>query len=458
MEDWEVILDAERINVKQYGALGNGVTDDTAAIQKAVNDCISNKGSVLVFPFATYKITAPIIITKATKIYIEGNGSVIKGNRHDLFRIEDTTHFHVHRLFYELPASGGTVRFLRGIRMSYVSLIDCHVKNGALAFFLSAYDGTPIDYNDKSFWNQFIRLARCTASAAYLADNIVMCQKANNVVIEQCLLEKGTGDGIKFNGGDCENLYIAYNEIRYMDGDGVDMFGSGRYLHIHDNYFNNISGYPANLKLSGDENNQGGTTFKAWFVNNRVENNALALGLANGKNILVQGNIFKANGIDPKDGTKYSHLIHVSESAEDIRFIDNDFFENNAKQSVITFEQVGTGMDLYSLVQGNRFRKNTSPYQVYLGKSDSTANRRFDINNNLFDGIPDKAIVVQITKGSVAIRNNRFINGKDAIRIMTLTAPSKVFALGNISEVTGSNISNSTKVKVFEADNSWNFS
>ena len=445
------------LNVRDYGAKGDGVANDTSAIQAALNDAVKGIGTVVLLPFGTYRITAALTITGGNRIFVEGDGSVIQGGREDLFRVQDTANFQVSHLTYDTPTTQGVARFFRGIRITNATLFDCHMKNGALAYFLGTYDGDPIDYTDKTFWNSFIRLEKCTATGSYLVDNLVMCQKTNNIVIDQCLLEKGTGDGVKFNGGDSENLYLTHNEIRYMTGDGVDMFGSGRYLHINDNYFHHVRGYPANLKLSGDQANQDGSTFKAWFVNNRVENNALGLGLANGKNILVQGNIFKQNGVDPVDGTKYSHMIMVDESAEDIRFIDNDFFQNDTKQAVISLEQMGQGMNLYTLVQGNRFRGNTAPALISIGKSESTANRMIDIEGNLFDTMTGRAVQVQINRGSVAIKNNRFLNGPEAIRISTLGVNAEVVVAGNKSEVSGAPLVNSTTSAQVEHDNSWNY-
>lgn len=48
-------LDSKIISVKGYGAVGDGVTDDTAAIQTAVNT-----GKAIYFPEGTYKITTQI--------------------------------------------------------------------------------------------------------------------------------------------------------------------------------------------------------------------------------------------------------------------------------------------------------------------------------------------------------------------------------------------------------------
>ena len=63
---------AQYISVKDFGAVGDGVHDDTAAIQAALN---TNSGNVSVyFPKGVYKITATILIpqNRATKMYGDG--------------------------------------------------------------------------------------------------------------------------------------------------------------------------------------------------------------------------------------------------------------------------------------------------------------------------------------------------------------------------------------------------
>lgn len=67
----------ESVSVKDFGAVGNGVTDDTAAIQAAVNACSNNVGygtPALYLPSGVYKITAPIV-PPGYFIHIYGDGS-----------------------------------------------------------------------------------------------------------------------------------------------------------------------------------------------------------------------------------------------------------------------------------------------------------------------------------------------------------------------------------------------
>jgi hypothetical protein len=53
-------------NVKSYGAVGNGSTDDTTAINKAIADAAANGSGIVYFPKGIYKITSTINV---------GNGS-----------------------------------------------------------------------------------------------------------------------------------------------------------------------------------------------------------------------------------------------------------------------------------------------------------------------------------------------------------------------------------------------
>lgn len=78
---------AQTVSVKDFGAVGDGVTDDAAAIQDAINAIISIGGGTLYFPATDdfYRVTASLVIdysgafyatnTHNRKIHIVGDGS-----------------------------------------------------------------------------------------------------------------------------------------------------------------------------------------------------------------------------------------------------------------------------------------------------------------------------------------------------------------------------------------------
>lgn len=66
------------VSVKDFGAVGNGVANDTAAIQAAITYVQDNGGGDVFFPAGTYKITAKISVTKPNvRLFGTGDGSLI---------------------------------------------------------------------------------------------------------------------------------------------------------------------------------------------------------------------------------------------------------------------------------------------------------------------------------------------------------------------------------------------
>ena len=63
-------------SVQTFGALGDGVVDDTAAIQNAIN---STQSGTLVFPAGTYNIHSPLILRSGVTYQAQGS-AVLKGN------------------------------------------------------------------------------------------------------------------------------------------------------------------------------------------------------------------------------------------------------------------------------------------------------------------------------------------------------------------------------------------
>lgn len=72
---------SELVSVKDFGAVGNGVTNDSPAIQAALNYLGSRKGGRLYFPQGDYNLVTPIQMPAVNlKLYGDGRGSRLFSN------------------------------------------------------------------------------------------------------------------------------------------------------------------------------------------------------------------------------------------------------------------------------------------------------------------------------------------------------------------------------------------
>jgi hypothetical protein len=98
----------EIVSVKDYGAKGNGTTDDTSAIQSAINAVFSHAGGALYFPNGTYRISSKLVIPVSSGWRIFGesrHGARIKqytANTQILSLEGDNTHsWAIENLYFE---------------------------------------------------------------------------------------------------------------------------------------------------------------------------------------------------------------------------------------------------------------------------------------------------------------------------------------------------------------------
>jgi hypothetical protein len=102
----------ESVSVKDFGAVGDGVTDDTAAIQAAINS-LANGGALSFVGGVTYKVTAPIVVPPTlTGCVFLGNGATIRAyhNGDGLVMIATNQNYSRHKV-YDLTIKGPNVSY-----------------------------------------------------------------------------------------------------------------------------------------------------------------------------------------------------------------------------------------------------------------------------------------------------------------------------------------------------------
>lgn len=71
-------LDIIFANVTEYGAKGDGVTDDTTAIQSALAACQAS-GGIVYFPVGSYLVTASLLFYSNTTLWFEPEATILQG-------------------------------------------------------------------------------------------------------------------------------------------------------------------------------------------------------------------------------------------------------------------------------------------------------------------------------------------------------------------------------------------
>ena len=123
----------QTVSVKDFGAIGDGTTDDTTAIQDTIDYLEANGGGVVFIPAGTYKITSSISITWPNVTDQSSNGRVtIQGEGSGITIISD------------YRSSTGNINADSSLIIDFSGHTDAHLTAGS-NWFLAAIGGFAIN-------------------------------------------------------------------------------------------------------------------------------------------------------------------------------------------------------------------------------------------------------------------------------------------------------------------------
>ena len=391
------------VSVKDFGAVGDGVADDTAAIQAAVN-AAQITGQSVYLPAGTYLVTSvngsgAINISAGIEMFGDGAGTIIKlksgATGFVIYGYNAAVFSGLHlRDFVVDGNSVATAQLDAGLvqilNASDFILDNLTVKNGTRASAPAGINGIAIADTASNITSGTIQncvIENCSKGLLNWTSN------ARNGLIQGNILRNAVGNGLapglQINGG--QNVKVIGNSIYGNEGSGVliGTDGSGNAPrfpviignHIYGNGTGSLEG--AGIKLVRGF----GTVFgRVIIANNHIYENGVnasdhGIVLADDANVSILGNYIYKN--------KFGAIAMGGSVStfQDVLIEGNTFDSNNQanNSSVGIIYAIGTVSDVK--ITNNRFVDRQSPstmhYPIYTSSGTFT---RWTVSDNTYWG------------------------------------------------------------------------
>lgn len=371
---------AEIISVKDYGAVGDGTTDDSAAIQNAIDDVL---GRVLFFPAGTYLIESPITAISLSNFAIVGQDKSAV-----TIKCDGTTPFASIPLDFQsctnFSISGITFDQNNNASLTATFPLIRYVSSDQAAF-----------QNNKIINHTFIGLAVDSCTNFYIKQNYIRKTAQANT--------------------------INYN-INVSSSVSVSEFG-----YVQNNYVENsgIGAVGSDIVISG--NTCQGTKYGAGIATFSLGGSGTTPGNFYGRYTIQSNTCINANGTDI-DGFKCCGMeiagpqsliqnnVSYGNDGEGIRLFayqsicSGNIVYNNGKGLAGTYTQGGivtfwsavdpTYSASYSLIEGNHCFDTGGGTQLYGYAEQSTSLTGMQITGNNFDNNVTGPWLLAVTSGN----------------------------------------------------------
>ena len=365
----------ESVSVKDFGAVGDGVTDDTAAIQAAIDALTSG---TIYFPSGTYAMQSSVALD--SNITLLGNeGATLKAtaSMSEMVTATDKTNIAVKNIKFDAN-NNVSAYCLYIIGSEFVTVADNHFVNWKYALGIRSNGSTRSAYVDvlrnqitdpgtPAIYPIFISAATSDAfidRVRVIGNNVVGVTGAysasNNKTADQITLHQVdnfiVADNISVNGGEngmsitrlCQNGIISNNFVANCDGHGIQAGSALIYARLNSggtDFGLDSACTIGSINLTTDKN----FTYLAssdWWSFDNVTGGKPAVGdtitetstsvtrtiqaIVFASNMNVTSNIVHNCGIDA-DGVNPCSGFYLQQT-EDISIIGNIAYDSNATQ------------------------------------------------------------------------------------------------------------------------------
>lgn len=206
------------VSVKDYGAAGDGITDDTSAIQTAIDESIHSdtKGTHIHFPPGKYKVTSQIVVPQSV---------ILSGSGMNTTRINTATDVSPIKVILKdtvegNPTGGGISDMSISCSQSSLSVTVIELSE-IWGYFIHRvkFRDAPYDHAIKINGFSFETDIRQCRFESGVKSSILVESAANSVFIENCDFAPPDG-GISVKVIDASSPHIAGNHFEFANNNG----------------------------------------------------------------------------------------------------------------------------------------------------------------------------------------------------------------------------------------------
>jgi hypothetical protein len=411
----------EIVSVKDFGAVGDGVTDDTAAIQDAINS-LSADGGTVYFPAGEYKTDSGITLIsnlilqgfggavlkptdsvplwayrglsvnnlKFKDLVFEGTGTAFTDGNQRLLQIDSAT---------DVEITGCTFNKSRSIALYFTSCQNVHISNSNFTRNYY-YGGEALDSAKVTIDSCIFELNGDTGATTTAFGRGFVFWRCSNSTTNNCVFNQNTEYGLRLFAQSADvlaNRNIAISGCTFRDNGTTAVSKNDLYIYDEPGLTERVSVTGCTFStrtgnfgavLSGKEITVTGCVFKAITPQSGV-----GVSLFGSTNVVVSGNVFQG----------FANVASFSATAGAVS--TNCTLSNNQCIDVANFATLqGSGH-----IISNNYIKKGGAGAADEGIRAISANISATIANNVVDGF-SRGFNVATTGGIVAFKDNITIN------------------------------------------------
>tara|TARA_X000001382_G_scaffold58660_1_gene40284 strand:- start:3414 stop:6350 length:2937 start_codon:yes stop_codon:yes gene_type:complete len=419
----------ETVSVKDFGATGDGVTDDRAAIQQAINT-----GKNVFVPAGTYILGSQVDVINDVVVKGEGEGSIFKCKDSTLMNMFVSTTANVKCYFEHVKFDGNysnqaadtanrTFRWhdidgaIGGARANprVLSFKDCYFCNGGITDILFESDGDVANSSDilivKDCYFYGGSLSNRLASAGAYGSRYIYCRGGINSFIEGCTFDTGLTSapaegraGILHDGNGNTNPATQYNQ---------DFICNNDFYHVGKSTLSGTLGVIDYYAASHD----------TLIANNRI-NNPYGRGIstkAGASNIVIQGNIIKNLAGGTRDNEVGGDIVVNGISSQtnpqtigDNLIITNNISENCGNRAIVVegdnpnvnSSVAGTAGNMKNVIIKGNIVSNASNRAIHVHQTDGAIITNNIVRSGCSTGSDPCGIALDTVKNTAIISEN----------------------------------------------------